>query len=547
MRAAVHDHPAAGRRRRRRRLHLAPHRRGDAARRPRHRVPRRPARADQRRWPRSTRTGIIAAMVGREPARRAARATRQLSGETVLSVSRPDAVEAAPRAAGAQVLRGVSFDLAAGEILGIGGLLGSGRTEILETIFGSANGQRRRRDPARRRARRHPLAARRAPARPRAGHRGPQDARACISRASITDNVALPLVGRLARFGLRSFAGEAALARDAVERARHPLRQHRPGRRHAVGRQPAEGGDRQMAGDQAARAAARRADARHRCRRQARDLRPDLPAGARRGLAIVVVSSELPELLLLADRILVMSEGRQTRHARARRRQRGAHHAACRAAPAPGEGRGMSVLRLISRTKLYWGLIAIFLIGVLGSPVSSKGNNIFLSYGNLLDVLRQVSITGLIATGMTAVIITGGIDLSVGSLMAICTVVCAMLLTVPGDTPAVADGPADGRRWWRCSSASADRALRLRQYREGARRRIGRRATCSLDAFARPRSCRSPSAPCSPRCCSGSCCRRSQTKFGVLGRAAGRALRRPAASARSTASSSSAGGCSPSS
>ena len=100
----------------------------------------------------------------------------------------------------------------------------------------------------------------------------------------------------------------------------------------------------------------------------------------------------------------------------------------------------MSVLKLISRSKLYWGLMAIFLIGVLGSPVSSKGNNIFLSYGNLLDVLRQVSITGLIATGMTAVIITGGIDLSVGSLMAICSVVCAMLLTMQGDTPAAAMG-----------------------------------------------------------------------------------------------------------
>ncbi|MGC4024235.1 MAG: ABC transporter permease [Mesorhizobium sp.] len=100
----------------------------------------------------------------------------------------------------------------------------------------------------------------------------------------------------------------------------------------------------------------------------------------------------------------------------------------------------MSVLRIISRTKLYWGLIAIFLVGVFLSPVSSKGNNIFLSYGNLLDVLRQVSTTGLIATGMTAVIITGGIDLSVGSIMAICSVVCAMLLTVPGDTPAVAFG-----------------------------------------------------------------------------------------------------------
>ena len=97
----------------------------------------------------------------------------------------------------------------------------------------------------------------------------------------------------------------------------------------------------------------------------------------------------------------------------------------------------MTLLRLLSPTKLYWGLAAIFLIGVLTSPVSSKGNNIFLSYGNLLDVLRQVSITGLIATGMTAVIITAGIDLSVGSLMAIASVVCAMLLTVEGDTPAV--------------------------------------------------------------------------------------------------------------
>ncbi len=100
----------------------------------------------------------------------------------------------------------------------------------------------------------------------------------------------------------------------------------------------------------------------------------------------------------------------------------------------------MSALRLLSRTKLYWGLALIFLIGMMSSPVSSKGNNIFLSYGNLLDVLRQVSITGLIATGMTAVILTAGIDLSVGSLMAICSVVCAMLLTMPGWTPSAAIG-----------------------------------------------------------------------------------------------------------
>lgn len=49
----------------------------------------------------------------------------------------------------------------------------------------------------------------------------------------------------------------------------------------------------------------------------------------------------------------------------------------------------------------------------------------FLSPFNLLNVLRQVSISGLIALGMTFVILTAGIDLSVGSLMAFCGLVAA--------------------------------------------------------------------------------------------------------------------------
>jgi simple sugar transport system permease protein len=89
----------------------------------------------------------------------------------------------------------------------------------------------------------------------------------------------------------------------------------------------------------------------------------------------------------------------------------------------------MSALHLLSRTKLYWGLLLIFVIGGLISPHTSSGRNIFLSYANLTDVLRQVSITGLVATGMTMVILLGGIDLSVGSVMGFSTVICAMLLT----------------------------------------------------------------------------------------------------------------------
>ncbi len=97
-------------------------------------------------------------------------------------------------------------------------------------------------------------------------------------------------------------------------------------------------------------------------------------------------------------------------------------------------------LRILSRTKLYWGLALICLIGAALSPETSSGANIFLSYQNLTDVLRQVSITGLVATGMTIVILLGGIDLSVGSVMGCSSVICAMLLTKPGWTPAAIMG-----------------------------------------------------------------------------------------------------------
>lgn len=103
----------------------------------------------------------------------------------------------------------------------------------------------------------------------------------------------------------------------------------------------------------------------------------------------------------------------------------------------------MSILRLASATKLYWGLAAIFIFGVFSSPVTSSGKNIFLSFGNLTDIFRQVSITGLVAVGMTAIILIGGIDLSVGSLMAFSTVMVAMLLTQEGwSTAAIIGVPA---------------------------------------------------------------------------------------------------------
>ncbi|MDO5146046.1 MAG: ribose ABC transporter permease [Eubacteriales bacterium] len=69
-------------------------------------------------------------------------------------------------------------------------------------------------------------------------------------------------------------------------------------------------------------------------------------------------------------------------------------------------------------------LALIFLvIGIsIVSPEFRTGNN-------FLSLLRQSSINGLIAFGMTGVILTGGIDLSVGSVLALSTALCAGMIS----------------------------------------------------------------------------------------------------------------------
>lgn len=69
------------------------------------------------------------------------------------------------------------------------------------------------------------------------------------------------------------------------------------------------------------------------------------------------------------------------------------------------------------------------LIGlVLLIAVVSILNPAFLSSKNIFNILRQTSVNAIIAAGMTFVILTGGIDLSVGSILAISGAVCAYLL-----------------------------------------------------------------------------------------------------------------------
>ncbi|MGK0576063.1 ribose ABC transporter permease [Macrococcus capreoli] len=56
-------------------------------------------------------------------------------------------------------------------------------------------------------------------------------------------------------------------------------------------------------------------------------------------------------------------------------------------------------------------------------------NSSFIAPNNIFNLLRQVSINGLIAFGMTFVILTGGIDLSVGSILALSSALTALMIT----------------------------------------------------------------------------------------------------------------------
>lgn len=76
---------------------------------------------------------------------------------------------------------------------------------------------------------------------------------------------------------------------------------------------------------------------------------------------------------------------------------------------------------MLSKLGPLFGLLLLIIIVSILNPS-------FLSMANIFNVLRQVSISAIIAFGMTFVILTGGIDLSVGSTLALTGAIAASLL-----------------------------------------------------------------------------------------------------------------------
>ncbi|MEP6677144.1 MAG: ribose ABC transporter permease [Ferruginibacter sp.] len=86
---------------------------------------------------------------------------------------------------------------------------------------------------------------------------------------------------------------------------------------------------------------------------------------------------------------------------------------------------------MITKTAIYkdrfgklQSLIALFILCVVFALLSDK----FFTIANGLNVMRQISVNICIAVGMTLIILTAGIDLSVGSVLALCGAITAGLL-----------------------------------------------------------------------------------------------------------------------
>ncbi|MEU6076365.1 ABC transporter permease [Micromonospora sp. NPDC047074] len=86
--------------------------------------------------------------------------------------------------------------------------------------------------------------------------------------------------------------------------------------------------------------------------------------------------------------------------------------------------------RLFAVQSLF-ALLVVFVVAIVASP-TRDGEILFLSAGNLGNIVRAVSEIGIIAVGMTFVILLGGIDLSVGAILGLSAVGVATLMVDSG-------------------------------------------------------------------------------------------------------------------
>lgn len=93
----------------------------------------------------------------------------------------------------------------------------------------------------------------------------------------------------------------------------------------------------------------------------------------------------------------------------------------------PKKKQMINMKKTLSKFGIYIAFLLIFLVLIFSNPV-------FLSVTNLINILKQASITSVIAIGTTFILISGGLDLSSGSVAALAGV-CSAMFGLPGEYP----------------------------------------------------------------------------------------------------------------
>ena len=369
---------------------------------------------------------LITAMVGRQ-LDRIYPPKAQATGHALLSVKSLTSGEK---------LKNVCFEVKKGEILGIYGLVGAGRTELCKALFGVLSSTGEMVLNEKKVQNRHPGMAIKNKL---AFLTEDRKTEGLIMGLSLRENMALPSLNKRARLGIIRHREEQREIRDSSLK----LKIKTPSIENDV--YYLSGGNQQKAVigkwllteplilicDEPTRGVDVGAKM---------EIYSHLRELADQGLSIILVSSELPEIIGMSDRILVMREGRIACELEAEGATEEKILAAglsdsaaveSQADTRPGNaGKPISLrtkLNVLCNRLVQTDLVVFLtLLCLVGIGVFTSES--FLNKYNLTSIMRHAAALGIVSMGQAVVMISGGLDISVGSLVSLTTIVAALLM-----------------------------------------------------------------------------------------------------------------------